>query len=124
MAYDEHNQRPELVQKRARMIAVERFSVVLVALMLTVILLLDIFNTYVETQKRNRLMDCTTPGGQCFAESQRRTAQAIKQIIDENVFEEVATRRVVVLAAQCANRAGVQTVDQIESCVEYGLGER
>lgn len=121
MMYDEHDERPELVTKRARVIMLERVGTYIIVVALVVLLIFDIANAFMEAEQRSVLIDCTTPGGECFKEGQERTAAAIQQLIDDNLLQEVATRRVVVLAAQCANQPGVQTVDQIEACVERGL---
>lgn len=57
-----------------------------------------------------RLVDCTTPTGTCYRDAQARTGEAVGSIND-----------VVILAAACADRAGVDTEAEIRECVLEGL---
>jgi hypothetical protein len=64
-----------------------------------------------ETQKVSRsavvaIEDCTTPGRDCFEESQKRTGAVVSDINEVAVF-----------AAYCADQPGAVTVDAIKSCV-------
>lgn len=59
----------------------------------------------------DRILDCTTPEGQCFKDSQQRTAQAVADV-----------NRVVIIAAACS--AGLppgmtveERQDEIQACV-------
>lgn len=54
----------------------------------------------------NRIEDCTTPGRDCFEESQRRLAQAITGINDYATY-----------AAACADKPQQQTYAQIKACI-------
>lgn len=56
------------------------------------------------------LLDCTAPEGECFRKAQARTGEAVGSIND-----------VVILAAACADRAGVDTEAEIRECVMRGL---
>lgn len=52
------------------------------------------------------IRDCTDPGGACFERGQRQTAKAVGDI-----------NQVIVYAAACADRDGVQTQPEIYACV-------
>lgn len=72
-----------------------------------------------ESQKSNtRTLDliesCTTVGGDCYEDSQQRTADVVRLL---NGYQ----RRVVTLAAACADRADTQTAAQIRRCIDDGL---
>jgi hypothetical protein len=54
----------------------------------------------------NLVTECTTPGRRCFERAQERTASAVADI-----------NRAAVYAAACADREGVQGVDEIYACV-------
>ena len=115
--------RPELVRKRARTNMAQRLLGA-AALLLGVLMILFILWDIEDGRKRGEvLLDCTTPGGECFEAGQTRTARAVQNIIDESLLQEAATRRVVVLAAYCAAQPGVETVEQIERCIEDGMRE-
>jgi hypothetical protein len=53
-----------------------------------------------------RIVDCTSPGRDCFERGQKQTAEAVASI-----------NRVAVLAAACADKPRRQTVEQIQACV-------
>lgn len=54
-----------------------------------------------------RIEDCTTPGRECFRESQRRLSQTVSGINDYAKY-----------AAACADKPRQQTVAEIEACIE------
>lgn len=54
----------------------------------------------------DRVTECTTPGRECYERGQERTASAVADI-----------NRAAVYAAACADREGVQGVDEIYACV-------
>jgi hypothetical protein len=68
---------------------------------------------------RDDIADCTIPGGECYQRSQEQTGEAIGQLINE----EILTRTYARLAASCADKAGVQTEDDIEKCILRDLKE-
>ena len=63
-----------------------------------------------ELNRRNgdRVIDCTTPKGQCFEESQRRTGAAVGTI-----------NEITVLAAYCAHEH--ESEPEIRTCIEDNL---
>lgn len=65
-----------------------------------------------ETNRANgqRLIDCTTPGGQCFEDGNDRTGEAIGTI-----------NEVTILAASCVQLPGIDTEAEIRECIEQGL---
>lgn len=56
------------------------------------------------------LIDCTTPGHDCYEQGQQRTGEAI-----------VRLNQIIVLASYCAKQPGNVTVEQIQACVVKGL---
>lgn len=52
------------------------------------------------------IQDCTSPGGDCYARSQRRTAAILSDF-----------NQAVVFAAACADKRGVQGEHEIYACV-------
>jgi hypothetical protein len=70
-----------------------------------------LLTTVRETQKSASsaviaIEDCTTPGRDCFEESQKRTGGVVSDI-----------NEVAVYAAYCADQPGAITVQDIEQCV-------
>jgi len=57
-----------------------------------------------------RLEDCTTPAGKCYARQRAQTADAIGRI-----------NAITYLAVSCADREGWQTEREIRECVERQL---
>lgn len=113
----EFEDRPELVKKRARALIVQRLAAAALAVFVIASLTLTAYNAIVGIATRAALLDCTTPGGQCYQEGQKRTAEAIRQLVEANEAGEVTTREIVILAADCADNPGVDTADEIEACV-------
>ena len=60
------------------------------------------------------IRDCTTPGGECFERSAKRQAAVIGE-------PPAPINDVVILAAACADRVGVDTEAEIRACVLEGL---
>lgn len=118
---NEFTDRPELVQKRARTILVQRSLIVVVFILHSMVLAVLTYDSYNGIADRERLLDCTTQGGECFMEGQERTGRLIQQLIEADTNQERITREVVTLAAYCANRSEQVTVEQIEACVKSGL---
>lgn len=50
-------------------------------------------------QSSDRILDCTDPEGDCYVESQQRTAAVVADIVDQ---VNANTSEVVILAASCA----------------------
>lgn len=53
-----------------------------------------------------QVLDCTQPTGECYRESQKRSADVVGSINEISLY-----------AAACADQSGVQTVEEIQSCV-------
>lgn len=109
---------PEIEGKRVRALLAQRLAVALLLLFIVISLGLTAYNAIVGIATRAALLDCTTPGGECYKEGQRRTAEAIRQLVEANEAGEQTTREIVILAADCADNEGVDTADEIEACVE------
>jgi hypothetical protein len=117
------NKHEDVVKHRARVIVIQRALVVMVALGLVLVLALLTYDAYVGIKVRGEIVDCTTPEGKCFAENQRRTAEAVKNIAEDGIEREAVTRRIISLAASCADEPGSQTYKEIEACIRDRLKE-
>lgn len=53
-----------------------------------------------------RIEDCTTPGRECFVESQRRLGRTVGSI-----------NRYALAAAYCADDRGQQSIEELEECI-------
>ena len=86
------------------------------ALTLAVLLMLGMLVAVAIQNRANgdAIRDCTTPGGECFERSAKRQAQVIGQ-------PPAPINDVVILAAACADRPGVDTEAEIRACVIDGL---
>lgn len=109
--------RPELIQRRARALIFQRLAVGALVVFVVASLALASYNALVSISTRAALTDCTVPGGKCYQEGQKRTAEAIRQLVEANEAGEVTTREIVILAADCADNPGVDTSKEIEQCV-------
>jgi hypothetical protein len=54
----------------------------------------------------DRIEDCTTPGRECFEESQQRLGRTVGSLNDY-----------ALAAAYCADQVGAQTIVQLEDCI-------
>lgn len=74
--------------------------------------------TLAETRRNTELIEsCVTPGGECAERSRENTAEVVDTINE-------AVTYAAIYAAACADRADVQTVAEIESCVRDRLAEK
>lgn len=71
------------------------------------------YTAYINRTTLNEVRSCTIPGGTCYERGQDQTGEAVDSI-----------NRVVVYAAICADRPGVQGQNEIEACVLDLLRER
>jgi hypothetical protein len=76
------------------------------------------------------LVDCVEPKGKCAQRSAAATAKVVDQLIKANALDEVATRRVVILAAVCSEEPSIrEEPDQavrirlMEACVTKELSK-
>jgi hypothetical protein len=118
---DEFEDRPELVRKRAQAAAATRALTVMWLAIVAVVLVFMLYDIQIAREQRQHLLDCTMPEGKCFQESQKRTATVVKALIDEGLLQELATRKIVILASQCADEAETQTAREIERCIDVQL---
>jgi len=58
------------------------------------------------------IRDCTTDGGACYEDSERRTANVIRVLNEAGR----ARRDYIIAVVVCADRPGIQTVAAIKSC--------
>lgn len=121
---EEFADRPELVRKRAINIALRRLSVFAGIVAFMTLLILDVLATNAGNQARQRIADCTTPGGVCFEEAQKRTAEAVRVLVEQGRQREQDTQLIVRLAAACADQPGSQSAEQIRVCIEERLVAR
>lgn len=120
---DEFEGRPHLLRQQRFVLHLRGLMVGLIITWFVVLIGFIAWDTWIAEKQRRLLVACTTPGGHCYERAQDNTAAAIEEILKEGLLQEIATRRVVILAAQCANRSDVQTVADVEKCVERGLKE-
>jgi hypothetical protein len=114
---NEFEDRPELVKKRARaLLALSVWKLFWVS-MLFVILSILVFDAVQGVKARRELLDCTTPGGECFQESQQRTGAAVAAIVRQGAEDELVTRRILVFALVCVQHEGADTVQKLDRCV-------
>lgn len=125
---DEFDGRPELVKKRARSNFLLSLSIWGLVIFMTAGMTLLVVNAVQGAQTRGILVDCTDPEGDCYQEGQDRTAVLIQQLIDANSLGDVATQRVVVLAAACSEEDEVKAetnqakrIRLLEICVNEQL---
>lgn len=79
-----------------------------------VAILLVLFMLIQTWDSADQIESCTTVGGECYKRGERQTAKAIGML---NAYQ----REVVILAAACADRPGVQGEAEIRRCVDRGL---
>lgn len=120
----EFQNRPELVRKRAHSIIVVRVFQATIALAVAVMLSIQTYNAITLLDTRGRLLDCTTPEGECYKDGERRTQRAVQHLIESNSLDEVATRRIVILAAACASNGLNNTYVEVQRCVDRQLKEQ
>jgi hypothetical protein len=125
---DEFDGRPELIKKRAHAIIFKRLLWAMAGIYIAGSLALLGINAYQGAQTRGVLVDCTDPKGDCATEGRKQTAQLIQQLIDSNSLGDVATQRVVVLAAACAEEPAIKAetsqakrIRLLEDCVNDQL---
>lgn len=113
--------RPELSKtgRRVKVIgaALQGVLIALVALAVGVL----VYNAYLGAQTRQELLDCTTPKGECYKESQERTGDVIAQLNEAN-------ERIAVLTAACTGEPAIMQetdlsdrIDLLEECMERRL---
>jgi predicted RecB family nuclease len=111
----------EVVKKRARYLFT-LYIVVAVAIVYVVVSLAGILiGTWEGHDTRKTLVDCVEPHGKCYRNGTERTKKAIQQLIEANQLDEVATRRVVIIAVTCQQLPGVSTLDEVQACVDERL---
>lgn len=118
---DEHNNREELIKQRGRVVLAERSLKLILALLILICLIFLVWDTYIGHQQRALLVDCTTEGGECYEEGQKRTAEFLEQVFQQGIDREQITRKIVIIASACADRPEVNTIQEVERCVERRL---
>lgn len=119
----EFGSQPDVEKKRARSIIVTRLFFVLLGLAVVAGFAVLVFNALASIATRDALLDCTQPGGKCYAESEKRTGEAVQGLIDANKLDEVATRQIVLAAIVCDERVENDTLQKIEDCVKEEMEE-
>lgn len=99
----------DLSIKKKRYIIISNLAALAVMVALLVGAAVMTINAYYGMSARNVLLDCVEPTGECFKEGQSRTGDVVQQLIEQNNLSEVATRRIVLLAAVCADDPEVRT---------------
>lgn len=108
-------------QHRRRAILAQRLLVTTAAILAIVMIAAVGYDIRVGNKTRERIEDCTVPGGECYQHSAERSAKAIQTLIAQGQKRAEVTRVVVVLAAYCAQEK--KTLRAIQKCVESKLEE-
>jgi type II secretory pathway pseudopilin PulG len=105
-------------QRRTNQLTVA--GIVVVLLMLGVLLIILVQNQQRATVSRAllrdnvstsaQIADCTTAGGKCYEQGQRRSAEAVQQLINADV-----------VIARCARSTDTDT--QLQRCVDAGFAD-
>lgn len=115
--------RPDLIKKRTQIIRITWLFWAAMFALVAVILGTLFFNAISAIATRDALLDCTTPSGECYQRGQEQTAKAVADLVKANRQDEVGTRRIVILAAACAEAIDDATALQIQRCVDEQLKE-
>ncbi len=110
--HDEHDDRPELIKKRGRVILFDRLWRAFLTLLLLGIGTIMIYDVIIGHQTRSEILDCTVPGGECYQEGQKRT---------QDVLDDIG--EIIRLTVSCADEVGTQSEAEIRECVLNRLGE-
>ncbi len=110
---DEHYDRPDLVKKRTRVIIMDRLWRTFLSVVMLITIGILIYDVTVAAATREKIADCTTPNGECYQRGEERTGEVL-----------IDVGEIVRLTMACADKAGVQTEEEIQRCVEKGLEER
>lgn len=94
-------------------------AVVVLLVLLVLVRTWSLAQSVRESQRANTrtlelIESCTTAGGKCYEHNQETTADVIGLLNDYQ-------RRVVTLAAACADQPETQTAAQIRRCIDAGL---
>lgn len=128
MNVDEFEGRPELVKKRARALIFQRAFFGAIGIFMVSSITLLVVNALQGQTTRDTLLDCTQPTGECSQRNQERTGVLIQQLIDNNSLGDIATQRIVVLAAACSEEPAIRDepvqsarIALLEACVNDQL---
>lgn len=123
--YSEFENRPELVRKRGQFIFARNAFYILLGFIVAISLGIQTYNAVQGTRARNELLDCTTPEGQCYKESQKRTGEVVGQIVAQTLegtgAQSLDTQKVVVEAAYCAASVDEVTEPLMKACLDERL---
>lgn len=115
----------EVVKKKARMIALQRGLITLGAFLAVTGFIAVIYMSVVGYLTRDLLVDCTTPQGECYRQAQEGNDSVIRRIVNDTIESAIPlhqlTRWYIQQSAACAEEPGVQTMAQIEKCVQDAL---
>lgn len=121
MHTDEFEERPELVRKRARAEMLARGIQIAWFLLVVLVIVLLFWNLHKAEQVRNSIADCVTPGGQCYHRSIQQRNELVHLIHQDESQRSHTTRRIVILAASCADQPGSDSANDILQCIHAGL---
>ena len=114
----------EVDRKRVQAELIRRIAIVALSVWLLFVSGFLLFNTIQSINTRQSILDCTAPDGKCYSRSVEQQGKAIEQIITGGQRDELATRRIVVLAAYCADRQGAApTPTSIQVCIEEEMNK-
>lgn len=122
---EEFEKRPDLVRKRAQALFWKRIWRALWVVIGIAALTFLVYSSIVANDSRQRIEECTNPGGQCYEDNQKATGQAVASIV-EGVLAGAETnhdltRKIILLTAWCQDHDGTQTLKELEECVNTEL---
>lgn len=119
---------PGLDAQEKRVIILRQVFLALLIIWLMASTSILLYNAYVGAQTRTTLIDCVEPKGECAKRGAKQTGKVVEGIIKQYRLGEVATRRVVVLAAVCSEEVNIRTepdystrIRLMEECVNAQL---
>lgn len=80
-----------------------------------------LYNAWVGSKTRSTLVDCVEPRGKCSQRNQEETAKVVDGLIKANQLDEVATRRIVIISVTCQQLPGIDTLAEVQECVDRQL---
>jgi len=110
---DEFTNRPDLRRKRALAIMLQRATIALFVIYCIATMGMLLWLGVQGNASRRQLVDCTTPHGKCYQEGQKRTAEAIQALINDNEL----TRETVIAAIACGQDPANDTKEEVLACI-------
>jgi hypothetical protein len=118
-------------RKKVTMDALKVLMIATTLVMVIMCLIFLVYSSVVAVESRNKLLDCTTPGRECYDSGQQSTGKLVKNLIDQNHSGDVGTRQVVLWAIVCQDEPAIMKIQSkadrftaVEECVNDKLEDR